>query len=96
MVVYYNVVNIPRQDYRIISEIEKNGQWTGKKLVEHSMYPWKNVQPDREVSAYLIEGEDRKQFWVDAHTLLMGISHHSISITNARITGGRIQYDPRR
>lgn len=96
MEVYYNVVNIPRQDYRIIDEIEKNGKWTGKKLVEHSMYPWKNVQPDKEVSAYLIEGENGRRFWVDARTLLMGISHHSISITNARITGGRIQYDPRR
>lgn len=92
MVVYYNVQNIPQQDYRIIGQLEKDGKWTGKAMIEHSIQPWK--YPQKEISSYEIEGADGRKFYVDADVLTRGFSQHRISITNARITGGRIVYDP--
>ena len=90
--IYYNTRNIPHQEYRIISHMETSGRWTSKKMMEQAMYPWKNVQPDREISYYEIEGEDGQIFRVDANTLLMGMMHHTINITNARIEGNQIRY----
>lgn len=92
MVVYYNVQRIPQQEYKIIGQIEKEGKWTGKAMIEHSIQPWK--YPQKEISSYLIEGRDGRKFYVDADVLLRGIMHHLISITNARISGGKIIYDP--
>lgn len=94
MEVYYNTRNLPKQDYCIVSHVENNGRWTSKKMMEQAMYPWKNVQPDREIAYYLIEGEDGRKFYVDANTLLMGMMHRTISILNARVEGYRIKYNP--
>ena len=95
MVIYYNTRNIPEQDYRIVSHIESSGRWTSNKMMEQAMYPWKNVQPDRKVSSYQIEGEDGRRYQVDADVLLKSMLHHTISIINARVRGYEIQYDPR-
>lgn len=90
--VYYNTQNLPRQDYTIISHLETPGRWTSQKMIEQTMYPWKNVQPDREVQYYEIEGEDGQKFRVDGDVLTKAIMHHSINVTNARIEGYKIRY----
>lgn len=94
MVIYYNTRNLPRQNYRIISHIERPGRWTSKKMIEHSMYPWKNVQPDNEISSYKLEGEDGSMFMVDADILLQSMMNRNISVINARVEGYRIRYSP--
>ena len=90
--VYYNTQYLPQQDYTIVSHVEHEGRWTSQKLVEHAMYPWKNVQPDREISYYELKGEDGKIYMVDADVLKMAIMNHTISVTNARIEGYDIRY----
>ena len=92
MEVYYNVRNIPKQDYRIVAQVTKRGNWTSKKMMEQAMYPWKNVQPDDVVAYYTIEGTDGSKYYVDADTLRMGMLHHMITITNGRIEGNSIRY----
>lgn len=94
MVIYYNTQNIPKQDYRIVSHLMGSDGWTSKKMMEQAMYPWKNVQSDRKVSSYEIEGEDGRRYQVDADVLLKGMLHHTISIINGRVYGYEIQYDP--
>ena len=90
--IYYNTQSLPRQDYKIVSHMEQTGRWTGQKMMEQAMYPWKNVQPDREVAYYELEGADGQIYRVDGNTLKMAIMHHSISVTNARIEGYEIRY----
>ena len=90
--VYYNTQNLPKQSYKIIDHLERAGRWTSKKMMEQAMYPWKNVQPDREVSYYELEGEDGQRFRVDGDVLKMAMMHHSIDITNACIEGYEIRY----
>ena len=90
--IYYNTQNLPRQSYRIISHSETNGKWTGKKMMEQAMYPWKNVQPDKEIAYYELEGEDGKTYYVHGDTLKMAIMHHTINVTNARIEGYEVRY----
>jgi len=90
MVVFYNTRNLPRQDYTIISYMDKPGRWTGQALIQHSMNPM--YTPEREITAYQLEGEDGEVYWVDANTLLMAMMHHSISITNGRVVGYTIRY----
>lgn len=90
--VYYNTRNLPKQDYRIVNHMEQSGRWTSKKMMEQAMYPWKNVQSDREVAYYELEGEDGNIYRVDADTLTKGIMHRTISVTNARIEGYEIRY----
>ena len=91
MVVYYNVQNIPKQDYRVISHTEKDGEWTGKAFIEHAINPLKT--PSKEIDYYLIQGENDEKFYVDANTLLIGFSHHLIHLTNAYIAGNTIHYN---
>ena len=90
--VYYNTQNLPRQSYKIVSHLETNGRWTSQKMIEQTMYPWKNVQPDRVISYYEIEREDGQRFRVDGDVLKMSMMHHTIDITNARIEGNQVRY----
>lgn len=60
--------------------------------MEHAMYPWKNIQPDREISYYELEGEDGQIYRVDAETLRIAMMHRLINVTNARIEGYDIRY----
>lgn len=90
MVVYYNVQNIPKQEYRIIGHLEQS-RWTGKAMIEHAMKPW--TTPKKEISSYEIEGADGTKFRVDADVLKRGFSNHLINITNARISGNEIVYN---
>lgn len=90
--VYYNTKNLPKQEYRIISHLERDGRWTSQKMMEQAMYPWKNVQPDKEISYYEIEGADGQRFRVDGDVLKMSMMHHSINVTNAQIRGNEVQY----
>lgn len=90
--VYYNTRNLPKQPYKIVSHLEREGRWTSQKMIEQTMYPWKNVQPDREISYYEIEGADGQRFRVDGDVLLHGIMNRTVNITNARIEGYQIKY----
>lgn len=90
--VYYNTQNLPKQPYKIVSHLEREGRWTSQKMIEQTMYPWKNVRPDREISYYEIEGEDGQRFRVEGDVLLHGIMNRTVDVTNARIEGYQIKY----
>ena len=90
--VYYNTQSLPKQNYMIVNHMEQSGRWTSAKMMEQSMYPWKNVQPNRKIAYYELEGEDGQIFRVDGDTLKMAIMYHAISVTNARIEGYEIRY----
>ena len=90
--IYYNTQNLPDQSYTIISHQERAGRWTSRKMMEQAMYPWKNVQPDREIYYYELLGEDGQTYRVDGDVLTKAIMHHTIDVTNARIEGYKIRY----
>lgn len=90
--IYYNTQNLPDQSYTIVSHQERAGRWTSNKMMEQAMYPWKNVQPDREIAYYELEGEDGQTYRVDGDVLTQSLMNHLIDITNARIEGYKIRY----
>ena len=91
MLVYYNTNFIPKQDYRITSVLKQNCGYDSKTMVEHAMQPWKPLTQKKK-SIFLIKGEDGKEFYIDGEVLLIAFSHHSINLTNARISGNELKF----